>query len=338
MVALSALPGVGDVTIARQLAECGSAEAVLLRYPLSAREAAVAVADAVLVSARRIGARVLIGADTDYPARLNELHDSPAVLFARGTIAAAEPPAVAIVGTRMASNYGIRVARAIATACARAGATVVSGLARGIDGAAHEAALAAGGRTVAILGTGLDVYYPRSHRSLQENIARDGLLLSELSPGASGHSGTFPRRNRIIAALADVTVVVEAGHGSGALITADQAIELGRIVACVPNAIDVAGAAGSNALLKRNAEPVLCADDVLALLDLRAAPSAQPILDDDAASCWDAVQHGAPDVASITRVTRLSMRCVATALSALELEGLVFIDADGRVRSTITSA
>ncbi len=338
MVALSALPGVGDVTIARQLAEYGSAEAVLSRYPLSAREAAVAVADAVLVSVRRIGARVLVGADTEYPARLHELHDSPALLFARGTIAAAEPPAVAIVGTRMASSYGIRVARAIATACARAGATVVSGLARGIDGAAHEAALAAGGRTVAVLGTGLDVYYPRSHRSLQENIARDGLLLSELSPGASGHSGTFPRRNRIIAALADVTVVVEAGHGSGALITADQAIELGRIVACVPNAIDVAGAAGSNALLKRNAEPVLCADDVLALLNLRAAPSALPIFDDDAASCWDAVQHGAPDVASITRVTQLSMRSVATALSALELEGLVCIDAVGRVRSTITAA
>lgn len=337
MVALSALPGVGDVTIARQLAAYGSAEAVLLHYPPSAREAAVAVADAVLAATDRIGARALVGADTDYPSRLHELHDAPAVLFARGTIAAAEPPAVAIVGTRMASSYGIRVARAIATACARAGATVVSGLARGIDGAAHEAALAAGGRTVAVLGTGLDVFYPRSHRSLQENIARDGLLLSELPPGASGHSGTFPRRNRIIAALADVTVVVEAGYKSGALITADQALELGRIVACVPNAIDVAGAAGSNALLKRNAEPVLCADDVLALLELRAAPSALPILDDDAASCWDAIQHGAVDVAAITRVTRLTMRRVSTALSALELEGLIGIDAEGRVRSTISS-
>lgn len=338
MVALSALPGVGDVTIARQLAEYGSADAVLLRYPLAAREAALAVADAVLAATHRIGARACVGTDTDYPARLHELHDAPAVIFARGTIAAAEPPAVAIVGTRMASSYGLRVARAIATACARAGATVVSGLARGIDGAAHESALAAGGRTVAVLGTGLDVFYPRSHRSLQENIARDGLLLSELPPGASGHSGTFPRRNRIIAALADVTVVVEAGHKSGALITADQAIELGRIVACVPNAIDVAGAAGSNALLKRNAEPVLCADDVLALLDLRAAPSALPVLDDDAASCWDAIQHGAPDMAAISQVTRLNVRTVSTALSALELEGLVDIDAEGRVRSTIPAA
>jgi DNA processing protein len=218
---------------------------------------------------------------------------------------AAEPPAVAIVGTRNASSYGLRVARAIADSCARAGVSVVSGLARGIAGAAHDAALSAGGRTVAVLGTGTDVHYPRSHRALQESIAANGLLLSELPPGTQGHSSTFPRRNRLIAALADITVVVEAGEGSGALITADCALELGRTVACVPNAIDVPSASGSNMLLKQHAEPVLAPDDVLALLNLRAQPTPSPVLDADAASVWSAIVAGIVDFPTIAIQTRL---------------------------------
>ena len=195
-------------------------------------------------------ARVLGPDDEGYPARLRELRRPPRQLWVRGTLAIAEPPAVAIVGTRNASPYGERVARAIAGACVRAGVCVISGLARGIDGAAHQAALAGGGRTVAVLGTGPDVHYPRQHRALQEAIARDGLLITEHAPGETGHRGAFPERNRIIAALADLTVVVEAGEESGALITARCASELGRTVACVPNAIDLPGARGSNRLLQ----------------------------------------------------------------------------------------
>ena len=273
--------------------------------------------------------------DAEYPACLLELPDPPSPLYARGVLAAALPKAVAIVGTRNASAYGLRVARAIATACARAGVSVVSGLALGIDGASHEAALAAGGRTVAVLGTGLDLVYPRSHRALQERIGREGLLLSELPGSSTGHRGSFPKRNRIIAALADVVVVVEAGVKSGALITATYGEELNRIVACVPNAIDAPNSAGSNDLLKLGAAPILDPADVLSLLDLRATPTAAPRLDGHAAVCWDAVQQGASTIDAIALAGNLSHRLAASAVTALEIEGLLSVDGAGTVRSAI---
>ena len=284
-----------------------------------------------------VGARAITRDHPEYPSRLLELAYPPPVLYVRGTLASAHPPAVAIVGTRHASSYGLRVARAIATACARAGATVISGLAHGIDGASHEAALAAGGRTVAVLGTGLDLVYPRGHRTLQQRIGAEGLLLSELPSHSSGHGGSFPLRNRIIAALADITVVVEAGVKSGALITANHALELHRLVACVPNAIDVPSAAGSNALLKRSAEPILCADDVLTMLNLRASPTVGQRLNGAAAACWDAVQQGALDVASIAAASGLSPRATASAIAALEVEGLLVVDIVGTVRPTLAT-
>lgn len=336
LLALSALPGVGDIGVARRLSEYGSPTNALAAESEPRRDAAYQAADAMQRDAERTGARILGRGDALFPSRLLELHYAPTVVFARGTLLAAEPPAVAIVGTRNASSYGLRVARAIADTCARAGVSVVSGLARGIDGAAHEAALAAGGRTVAVLGTGTDVHYPRFHRALQETIATQGLLISELPPGTPGNSGTFPRRNRLIAALADVTVVVEAGEGSGALITADCALELGRTVACVPNAIDVPTASGSNALLKKHAEPILTPDDVLALLNLRAQPTAAPILDGDAASVWSAVSAGIDDLSAIALRLRLPMRAVAGAVSVLELEGLIIVDATGIIRPATT--
>jgi len=279
--------------------------------------------------------RELAVEEAAYPARLRDLRDAPRRLFARGIMLTAEPPAVAIVGTRVASPSGLRVTRAIATACARAGVCVVSGLARGIDAEAHRTALAVGGRTVAVLGTGPDVYYPRGHRSLQESIAREGLLLSEHAPGETGHRGAFPRRNRLIAALADITVVVEAGEESGALITARHAVELGRTVACVPNAIDVPTARGSNALLKEGGEPILTPDDVLRLLSMQPMPAHGPVLDGDAARCWDALGRGAHDVRSIAQHTGLPTRQVTALLSMLEIDGLITFDVTGRVRPAV---
>lgn len=267
----------------------------------------------------------------EYPARLNDLHDAPATVYVRGTLVIAEPPTVAIVGTRAATPYGVRMARSIATSCARAGVCVVSGLARGIDAAAHEAALAAGGRTVAVLGTGPDVYYPKQHRVLQERIADEGLVLSELPPGHPGHPGAFPRRNRLIAALADLIVVVEAPRDSGALITAKVADALGREVAVVPNAIDVPQALGSNALLRGEAHPVLAPDDVLALLGLETSAPVGPALDGDAALCWDALQHGISDAAEMATHTGLAFTTVQGALAMLEIDGLVRWDNTGRV-------
>jgi DNA processing protein len=335
VIAARMLPGVGDVAVADAL-QRDDLQGLFARCTPDDGERAWAAAEQALLDADRIGARVLTVRDPQYPSALRDLSDPPSVLYACGAIEMADAPAVAIVGTRGASSYGLRVARAIATVCARAGVSVVSGLAHGVDGAAHEAALAAGGRTVAVLGTGPDVVFPKRHRTLQERIAREGLLLSELSPGEHGHAGTFPRRNRVIAALAQLTVVVEAGERSGALITAAHALDLGRQVAVVPNAIDVPSASGSNALLRdANALPVLAPDDVLQLLSLDAQPTAAPLLDGDAAAVWDALQHGADDVASVAQISALSIRASSSALSALEIEGLVVVEATGRIRTTV---
>ncbi len=336
VIALRQVSGLGDVGVARLLSLHGDATRALRSVAAERREEALREADRILADLQRIGGEALTAGNDRYPARLLELSDAPPVLYAQGTLASAHPPAVAIVGTRAASTYGLRVARAIATACARAGVTIVSGLARGIDGAAHDAALAAGGRTVAVLGTGLDVHYPRSHRTLQERIARDGLLLTEQKPGDSGHGGTFPRRNRIIAALADLTVVVEAGKGSGALITADHALELNRMVACVPNAIDQVSSMGSNALLKMHAEPILAVDDVLALLRVDRSTSTHVSLDGDAARCWDAVQGGARDIEQIAAAAQLRPREAAAVLSALEIDGLVHFGPSGQVYPSVS--
>lgn len=335
VIALRQVAGLGDVGVARLLSLHGDATRALHSVAAERRDEALRAADDILADLQRIGGEAIPAASDAYPARLLELSDAPPVLYAQGILASAHPPAVAIVGTRAASPYGVRVARAIATACARAGVTVISGLARGIDGAAHEAALAAGGRTVAVLGTGLDVHYPRSHRTLQGRIARDGLLLTEQKPGDTGHGGTFPRRNRLIAALADVTVVVEAGEKSGALITADHALELNRTVACVPNAIDQVSSLGSNALLKMHAEPILAADDVLALLRIDRAASTHVSLDGDAARCWDALQRGARDLEQVAAAAQLRPREAAAVLSALEIDGLVHFGPSGQVHPSL---
>jgi len=335
-VAARALPGVGDVAIATALGQPHGVEQLIADRDAAAQARAWAEADATIAAAQRIGAQIITLQHDGYPELVRELPDAPAVLYAHGVLATSHTPTVAIVGTRRASSYGLRVARAIATSCARAGVCVVSGLAEGIDGAAHEAALAAGGRTVAVLGTGVDVAFPRRHRELQSRIARDGLLLSELPPGVPGHGGAFPRRNRIIAALALLTIVVEAGERSGALITASCAMALGKRVAVVPNAIDVPSAFGSNALLRLNEVHALVSpDDVLEWLELRAQPTPAPVLDGDAASCWDALQHGADSLRGVAEYSGMSVRAVSVALSALEIEGLVVIEPTGRIRVTV---
>jgi DNA processing protein len=334
-LALRGVPGVGDVAARRLLEAHGDLAAALQ----SAVPGSVAVhqrrARLQLAAAEAAGMRVRWLMEDGYPARLRDLPDPPLVCFLQGVLPAADPPAVAIVGTRHPSAAGLRAATAIARCCATAGVAVVSGLAQGIDGAAHVGALDAEGRTVAVLGTGLDVYYPRSHRPLQERIGGEGLLLSELPAGETGHAGTFPRRNRLIAALADVTVVVEAGERSGALITAEHALELGRGVACVPNAIDVASARGSNALLKAGAEPILDPSDVLAMLRVPGPPAPGLSLDGEAARCWDALREGGGTVAEVAQRVGLPVREVAAVLSRLEIDGLLSFDLLGVAHPTV---
>jgi DNA processing protein len=268
-----------------------------------------------------------------YPPLLTELHDPPARLFLRGGPAELlARPAVAIVGARSCSSYGAQVARELARELAAAGVVVVSGLARGIDGDAHRGALAGSGITVAVLGCGIDRDYPRSHAELARRIAEDGLVVSEYTPGVEPAPWRFPARNRIIAGLARATVVVEARERSGALITADFALELGRDVFAVPGEITSALSAGTNDLLRQGAAPLLSADDILGALGLERAPPARTAHLSPAAQAVGAILgDGARAADELVRAVGLGSAEVAAALVELELAGLA-TSADGVYR------
>jgi DNA processing protein len=272
---LVAVDGIGPVTLAALLGALGSGRAVLTTAagPAGPRRLAEAVAarggrlDATLGRAiadaahqapvlvarvRALGIQVLTIESVDYPGRLRLLDLPPPVLFVRGDIAALSPArSVAVVGTRRATERGRRIAGAIGGALSTAGAVVVSGLAVGIDGAAHAAAVACGGRTVAVLGSGHQRLYPRAHAHLADQIvACGGAVVSELAPDVGPVPGTFPRRNRIISGLADATVIVEARERSGALITASWTLEQGRECFVIPGPIDAEESVGCNRLLR----------------------------------------------------------------------------------------
>ena len=268
-----------------------------------------------------------------YPPLLAELHDPPARLFLRGGPAELlARPAVAIVGARSCSSYGGHVARELARELAAAGVVVVSGLARGIDGEAHRGALAGGGITVAVLGCGIDRDYPRSHAELARRIAEEGLVVSEYPPGVEPAPWRFPARNRIIAGLARATVVVEARERSGALITADFALELGRDVFAVPGEITSALSAGTNDLLRQGAAPLLSADDVLGAIGLERAPPGPHAALSPAAEAVSAIlRDGARAADELVRAVGLGSAEVAAALVELELAGLA-ASADGVYR------
>jgi DNA processing protein len=210
---------------------------------------------------------------------------------------------------------------------------IVSGMARGVDSVAHRAALDAGGATVAVLGTGVDRAYPASNRPLHRRIAREGLLLSEFPPATAPTRGSFPRRNRIIAGLAELTIVVEAGRKSGALITAVHALELGRSVAAVPGPIDSPQSAGTNELLRDGAIVIAEIADALALAGLTPALSgARVITSDDERAVWDTLGAGAMDLDSLTARSGLPARQCMAAVTALEIAGAVECALTGEIR------
>lgn len=268
-----------------------------------------------------------------YPQALGDLPSPPDPLYLLGHASVLDGPCVSIFGTREPTPYGIRTARSIAAAFARSGVCVVSGMARGIDAVAHRSALEQGSSTVAVLGTGIDVPYPVGHAELHRVIAEKGLVMSESGPGASAHKGAFPKRNRIIAALSPVTIVIEAGHKSGALNTASQALELGRTVAAVPGPIDSPQSEGTNQLLRDGATVIATVDDALALL---GAPAASPVapyrLSDVDGSVWSALAAGPLTVESLSRRTSLSPRDCLTAITSLEIQGMVESLLTGEVR------
>jgi DNA processing protein len=279
------------------------------------------------------GLRFVGREDGRYPPRLRELHDPPPGLFVRGAAAVEllHDPAVAIVGARACSSYGSQVARMLGRELAEAGLVVLSGLARGVDGEAHRGALDAGGRTVAVLGCGIDRDYPAVHAQLAARICDRGLLVSEYAPGVEPAPWRFPARNRVIAGLALATIVVEARERSGALITADFALESGREVFAVPGEITSGLSAGTNALLRLGATPLTAAGDVLEALGIEPAARPSPELDETAARVLAALTAQAAGVDQLVRGTGLDAASVATALAELELAGVV-AEAEGLYR------
>ena len=260
--------------------------------------------------------------DPGFPPQLAAIHDPPPGLFLRGAgWNLLARPSVAIVGARSCSPYGSQVARAGARELAAAGLVVVSGLARGIDGEAHRGALEAGGLTIAVLGCGIDRDYPASHRELAARISEHGLIVSEYAPGVEPAPWRFPARNRIVAGLARATVVVEARERSGALITADFALEQGREVFAVPGEITSALSAGANALLALGACPFTSSHDVLEALGVDAPTVPAMELGAEAALVLERLREFPAGADELQRSTGIDAGALAAALTELELVG-----------------
>jgi DNA processing protein len=272
--------------------------------------------------------RVITWEDETYPRRLKEIDQPPPVLYILGELLPEDEWSVAIVGTRRITPYGRQVTEEIASTLARNGVTVVSGLARGVDGIAHQAALNAGGRTLAVLGSGVDRIYPPEHRRLAEQISSHGALVSDYAPGTPPEASNFPPRNRIISGLALAVVVVEAGETSGALITAHFAAEQGRDVFAVPGNILAPQSQGTNRLVQQGAQPLLHVKDLLEALDLNAIvehKAARSVLPANAmeAQLLGALGAEPLHVDDIRSKTGLPIEQVSATLALMELKGMV---------------
>ncbi len=346
-IALNARADLGRATACR-LAALGLAEvdsAATLRehgVPASVRallrdleKTSSRVAATEIERAAAQNCRLVTLADPDYPAALRQLDLPPPALYLRGSVSNA--PTVAIVGARRASPYGLDVGAWLARALAGAGVTIVSGFAVGVDAAAHRGALAGGGPTVAVLGCGIDIDYPRGHRSLGREIARAGALLTEFPPGCRPNSWQFPVRNRIIAALAQACVVVEAAPRSGSLVTARLALELGRDVLAVPGRVTDELAMGTNALLADGARPALDPRDVLEVLGVEPAAEASdletsrepPSSSVEASAVWRAARQGRATAEALAGRCELAIDRTLALLLDLELAGHLRRGVDG---------
>jgi DNA processing protein len=281
-----------------------------------------------IAAAGAAGVEVVPWGDPGYPAALRQLSDPPPVLYRRGALLPCDARSVAVIGSRHATRYGLRVARALAGDLARAGVTVVAGLARGIDAAAHEAALNAGGRTVAVLGSGLLDPYPPEHLPLLEEIAAKGAVVSEFPLRAPPLRRHFPQRNRVIAALSLGTLVVEASPTSGALGTVRHALDLGRAVMAVPGPVDEECSLGTLRLLQEGAAPVGAAQDVFAALGWCAHASAT--LPDGEREVLEALGPDGATASEVALALAIPEEAAAGHLVTLEIRGLVSREEGGR--------
>jgi DNA processing protein len=321
----------------RQGTARGCLEAVLRgRAGTSTDRAIAASVDTTQVRAAldRAGVRTAFPGDDEYPAMLLDLPDPPACLFLRGSSTARWPPAVAMVGARACTPYGSEVAASLAASLAAAGLVVVSGAARGIDTAAHRGALAGGGRTAAVLGSGIDVPYPRGNRRLLEEIAERGVIISEYPPGSAAVPRRFPARNRIVAALSVGVMVVEGAEGSGSLITAEFAEDLGREVMAVPGPVSGPLSTAPNQLIRDGASLVTSAGDVfdslgmVGMLDNAPVPpmspsTPSPELDRDAKLMLSRVPGSPATLDALASSVGMDAAAALRTLAALELQGLV---------------
>jgi len=349
-IALNMIPGVGGATFRRLVKFFGSPRAALnasLKDLNSIRGLTPAVCqsivehrDSILVEReldmiQRHGCKVITIQDESYPANLKAIYDPPQILYVKGDLLPTDSLAVSVVGTRSASSYGKMVAEQISNHLAARGVTVVSGMAYGIDAAAHKGALDAGGRTIAVMGNGLDIVYPARNVRLLEKIISSGAAISEFPMGTPPLKNNFPRRNRVISGLSLGTLVVEAPKRSGALITAYHALDQGREVFAVPGQILSEMSGGTHDLIKQGAKLVESVEDIL---DELPSYALQPFTEEDfeieeermelqlsteEKAVWKAIGSSQIHIDDISRQSALPPYKVSAALVMLELKGLV---------------
>lgn len=340
-VGFNLVSGVGPVRLARLIAHCGSVDAAwhadaldLAMAGLDARSSAALLAarsqidlDIELERAERAGVTLLCIEDAAYPALLRAIPGAPPLIYVRGSFSLADDWAVALVGTRSPTSYGREVAHRLAHDLASSGVTVVSGLAIGVDSVVHTAALDAGGRTIAVLGSGVDLPYPERNRGLAERIIEQGALMSDYPLGTRPVAANFPPRNRLISGLSLGTLVVEAGERSGALITVEFALEQGRDVFAVPGHIFSRQSVGTHRLLRDGATLVTSASDIFDGLNLTASgvqreARAELPVDPTEVALLDLLSYEPQHADALGRAAGLPPAQVAATLAVLELKGL----------------
>jgi len=341
-IGFTLVKGIGSVRFKKILDFFGNAQVAWEAAPADLAEAGLSATltdrlvairqkvnlDEILKNIRKQGIKVLTWEDEKYPQRLKEINQPPPVLYLRGEILPEDRFSVAIVGTRRVTPYGRQVTDEIATALATDGITIVSGLARGVDSIAHQAALRAGGRTLAVLGSGVDKIYPPEHRDLANKISGSGAVISDYAPGTPPENSNFPPRNRIISGLSLAVVVIEAGRTSGALITADFAAEQGREVFAVPGNILAPQSKGTNKLIQQGAHPLLSTQDLLQALNwtrVGQQKTALKTLPSDAieAALLNALNSTPQHIDEICNQTSLPVEKVSSTLVVMELKGMV---------------
>ena len=351
-LALTLVPGVGARTFYRLIQRFGSPERIFAA-PRSHLEQVPGLKGGTIDAIRsfppdkaakremarlgELGIRIIRWGTEEYPTFLANISDPPPLLYMKGTLAPEDERAVAVVGSRQASAYGLSVCKKLCRDLAWQGWTIVSGMARGIDSVAHSGALAGGGRTLAVLGTGLDVVYPKENRKLSQDIAASGAVITEFPLGTPPEPGNFPVRNRLISGLSLGVVVVEGTAKSGSLITVRMALEQGRQVFAVPGPIDRRGVEGQHRLIKEGAKLVERAEDVieelLPMLGRTAAvetveargglTGGQPELDERERQLWDILGMEPQHIDTIVRQLEISVSQAAGILLNLEIKGLV---------------